>query len=123
MRTANKFSSLGDVRRRFRSETEKECRGKKEGIISQMAKDLGEVALWQRTSKRSHYGKGPRRGRTMVTAGLDLRQIGSTPTPRPQRGRTATGVLIRLLDDVRPLWGRMPVEMSSTAGQDLRLST
>ena len=46
MRTADKISSLGDIRRRFRSETEKECRVKKEGIISQMA-------------------QGPQRGRTM----------------------------------------------------------
>ena len=81
--------------------------------------------------------QGPQRGRTMEkdlgkmtpegshmrNRRSDLRGLGSTPTSRPQRGRTATGVPIRLLDFVRPLWGRMSVEMSSTAGQDLRLST
>ena len=35
--------------------------------------DSNDIADGTRTSERSHYGKGPRRGRMCITAGLDLR--------------------------------------------------
>ena len=41
--------------------------------------------------------------------------------PSSPKGTHSNGLPIRLLDDVRPLWGRVSAGMSPTAGHDLRL--
>ena len=78
----------------------------------------------ERTSERSHYaslGFAAFVAKRRKSPGLDLRGRGIRYMPSSPKGTHSNGLPIRLLDDVRPLWGRVSAEMSPTAGQDLRL--
>ena len=69
--------------------------------------------------------KGPQRGRTMVTAGLDPRSGGLiyALVPKGDAQQPECQFVSRKHGYVRPRWGRVSRGMPLSAGQDLRLCT
>ena len=69
--------------------------------------------------------KGPQRGRTMVTAGLDPRSEGHIYAfvPKGDAQQPECQFVSRKHCYVRPRWGRVSRGMPLSAGQDLRLCT